>query len=89
MEKNYYDHIFEKKLMHADRDADKQAENTVLCFDVANLPKAVICPLFHKRKLNLYNMTGHLSLKNKDIALYGQNLWLGDQAMISQARILQ
>ena len=50
--------------MHADWDADKQAGNTVLCFDlenVVNLPKAEIGPLFYKRKLNLNNMTGHYS----------------------------
>ena len=62
MEKDYTDHILEK--MRADRDADKQAGNTVLCFDLenmVNLPKAEIGPLFYKRKLNLYNMTGHYS----------------------------
>ena len=66
MEKDYNDHILEKKLIRADRDADKQAGNTALCFDlenVVNLLKAEIGPLFYNRKLNLYNMTGTLFAK--------------------------
>ena len=52
--------------MRANREADKQRGQPVLCFDLENvitLPKAEISSFFYKRKLNSYNTTGHLSNK--------------------------
>ena len=62
-ESNYQEHLSEKTSMRANREADKQSGQPVLCFELENvitLPKAEISSFFYKRKLNLYNMTGHL-----------------------------
>lgn len=62
-------HIADKTAMRQERQADRDAENTlVVCFDLQNVitcPRAEISSFFYKRKLNLYNLTAHSSLSKK------------------------
>lgn len=66
----YEEHILKKDTMRMERDEDKNKcdkENVVVCFDLENvitLPKTNVGPAFYKRKLNLYNLTAHLSTSN-------------------------
>ena len=51
-----------------ERDNDRQCNRAVLCFDlqkVLTVPSANVSSMFYKRKLNVYNLTGHLSIKKK------------------------
>ena len=60
------EHLIEKHLMREERNFDRKNGQWVLCFDLENvitLPKAEISSFFYKRKLTVYNMTGHLSNK--------------------------
>ena len=62
-------HIADKTAMRQERQADRDAKNTlVVCFDlqnVINCPRAEISSFFYKRKLNLYNLTAHSSISKK------------------------
>jgi len=62
---NYKKHIAEKTCMRQERNDDRQNKSRfVVCFDLENvisLPKAGTSNFFYKRKLNLYNLTAHVS----------------------------
>jgi hypothetical protein len=48
--------------------AIEKVRKPVLCFDLQNVitvPRANVSNMFYKRKLNVYNLTGHLSLSRK------------------------
>ncbi|CAC5415816.1 unnamed protein product [Mytilus coruscus] len=58
-------HIVGKSNSKVERDNDRSSEKAVLCFDMENIitcPRANILNFFYKRKLNVFNLTGHLSL---------------------------
>jgi len=51
-----------------ERDNDWHSNRAVLCFDLQNVisvPSTNVSNMFYKRKLNVYNLTGHLSVKKK------------------------
>jgi len=68
-------HIERKQSTKDERDTDRNCvdeEQAVLCIDLENvitLPRSNISSMLHKRKLNVYNMTGHLSKNNQTKAL--------------------
>ncbi|CAC5367993.1 unnamed protein product [Mytilus coruscus] len=58
-------HIVGKSNSKVERDNDRSSKKAVLCFDMENgitCPRANISNVFYKRKLNVFNLTGHLSL---------------------------
>jgi len=68
-------HVERKQSTKEERDADRNcldAEQAVLCTDLENvitLPRSNVSSMLYKRKLNVYNMTGHLSTNKKTKAL--------------------
>ena len=62
-------HLVKKNSMRSERNQDKSSlsENEALvCFDLQNVitcPKVEIGSFFYKRKLNCYNLTGHVTTK--------------------------
>lgn len=64
-ENAYISHLREKEFMRKEKDKDKESGTPILCFDLENVltcPKADIKNFFYKSKLNVYNMTAHLSV---------------------------
>ncbi|XP_072383854.1 uncharacterized protein, partial [Diabrotica undecimpunctata] len=64
-QRRYTDHLKEKEYMREEKQRDKESGIPLLCFDLENVltcPKADIKNFFYKSKLNVYNMTGHLSV---------------------------
>lgn len=62
-ERAYINHLNEKEYMRKEK--DKESGKPLLCFDLENFltcPKADIKNFFYKSKLNVYNMTAHLSI---------------------------
>ncbi|XP_076107556.1 uncharacterized protein LOC143075857 [Mytilus galloprovincialis] len=58
-------HIAGKSNTKVERDNDRSSDKAVLCFDMENVitcPRANISNFFYKRKLNVFNLTGHFSL---------------------------
>ena len=56
-------HVASKLETKEERTRDRNSEEAVVCFDMQNviaLPRANISSFFYKRKLNVYNLTGHL-----------------------------
>jgi hypothetical protein len=64
----YEDHVFEKTKMRESRNADRQDKSKhVLTFDLENVitcPRTEIGTFFYLQKINLYNLTAHLSSSN-------------------------
>lgn len=61
-------HIQSKVRTKMERDNDRTSEKAVLCFDLENVstcPRANISIFFYKRKLNVYNLTAHMSLNKR------------------------
>lgn len=61
MKKNYDGHYASKQSTEKERAQDRKGN---ICFDLDNvisLPHANVSNILYKRKLNLYNLTGHLS----------------------------
>ena len=60
-------HVRRKEETKQERDRDRSLSDehhAVLCFDLQNviaLPRANVSNFFYKRKLNVYNLTGHLA----------------------------
>lgn len=69
LKQKYENHISEKDAMRHERNKDRmQSETPVLCFDLQNIiscPRAEISCFFYLSKLNLYNLTAHLSTDKK------------------------
>lgn len=63
----YVNHMSDKFLTKQERDLDRKVNDVtkaVVCFDLENvlvLPKANVSNFFYKRKLNVYNLTAHVS----------------------------
>ncbi|CAG9860870.1 unnamed protein product [Phyllotreta striolata] len=67
-ERMHINHMKEKEYMREQKQKDKESGKPILCFDLENVltcPKADIKNFFYKSKLNVYNMTGHLSVGKK------------------------
>lgn len=67
-ENEYRRHINEKVLMREEKKRDIESGIPILCFDLENVitcPKGDLKNFFYKSKLNVYNMTAHLSLNRK------------------------
>lgn len=66
VKKNEYEkHLQEKILMRQEKKKDVENGKAVLCFDLENVltcPKGDVKNFFYKSKLNVYNMTAHLSI---------------------------
>lgn len=66
--KNEYErHMQEKQMMRNEKKKDKDSATPILCFDLENVlscPKGDVKNFFYKSKLNVYNMTAHLSINN-------------------------
>jgi hypothetical protein len=62
-------HVNRKQKEERDKDRQiKDPKHAVLCVDLQNvitLPRSNVSSMFYKRKLAVYNMTGHLSLDRK------------------------
>lgn len=57
----------EKQMMRNEKKKDKDSVTPILCFDLENVlscPKGDDKNFFYKNKLNVYNMTAHLSINN-------------------------
>lgn len=66
----YDGHIKDKVSTKSERDNDRKSKQVVICFDLENViacPRSNVSSFFYKRKLNVYNMTGHCS---KDSTVY-------------------
>jgi len=67
LETKYEAHIKDKGLTANKRNADRHNINdkeVVVCFDLENVitcPRSNVSNFFYKRKLSVYNMTGHCS----------------------------
>lgn len=65
----YDKHMQEKLLMREEKKRDKDSGKAILCFDLENVltcPKGDFKNFFYKSKMNVYNMTAHLSV-NKTV----------------------
>jgi len=65
---SHSEHNARKLATKKERDNDRHSKRAVLCFDLQNVisvPSANVSNMFYKRKLNVYNLTGHLSVKKK------------------------
>ncbi|KAI4455757.1 dna-directed rna polymerases i ii and iii subunit rpabc2 [Holotrichia oblita] len=65
--KNYQIHLEEKAAMRQIKKKNKDSGKPILCFDLENVlscPKAEIKNVFYRSKLNVYNMTAHLTENN-------------------------
>lgn len=61
---SYESHIRAKEKMRERKKEDKDSEIPILCFDLQNVitcPKSEVGPTFYHSKLNVYNLTAHLS----------------------------
>jgi len=64
-------HVQNKQFCKEERDRDRachEPTNAILCIDLQNvitLPRSNVSCMFYKRKLTVYNMTGHLSIDKK------------------------
>lgn len=61
----YVSHIAGKTSTKLERDTDRTSQKAVLCFDMQNVlccPRANVSNFFYKRKLNVFNLTAHLSI---------------------------
>ena len=57
-------HVLSKLATYNERKNDRSSDVPVVCFDLENvisLPHANVSSMFYKRKLSMYNLTGHLS----------------------------
>ena len=57
-------HMLSKLATYNERKNDRSSDVPVVCFDLENvisLPHANVSSMFYKRKLSMYNLTGHLS----------------------------
>lgn len=66
--KDYMEHIQLKEEMRKVKEADKKGDIPIICFDLENVltcPKAEIGELFYLSKLNVYNLTAHVSTTKK------------------------
>lgn len=64
-ERAYINHLNEKEYMRKEKEKDKESGKPLICFDLENVltcPKADIKSFFYKSKLNVYNMTAHISI---------------------------
>jgi hypothetical protein len=93
-------HIRRKDETKNARDADRNASEehrAVLCFDLQNviaLPRANVSNFHYKRKLNVYNLTGHLTTNNSREAYCtvrneGQSRRAGSDIASSLQRMLE
>jgi hypothetical protein len=65
-------HITSKDATMKERKIDREMKTAVICFDLQNvitLPRANISNMFYKRKLNMYNLTGHFSENKQGFAV--------------------
>ena len=68
-------HVQQKLATKLERDRVRTITDTnhgILCVDLENvitLPKSNVSPMFYKRKLAVYNTTGHLSTKRKALCV--------------------
>ncbi|KAB0803071.1 hypothetical protein PPYR_00041 [Photinus pyralis] len=63
-QKDYDEHIILKNQMRTERDNDRKSKVAVLGFDLENVitcPRSEVGDFFYSQKLNIYNLTGHLS----------------------------
>lgn len=61
-------HLKLKQMMRDQKDLDKASGTPILTFDLENVlscPRAEIGPMFYNSKLNVYNLTAHLSTSKK------------------------
>lgn len=65
-------HLKEKTYMREEWKHDRDNNLMVICFDLQNviaLPRANVSSFFYKRKLNVYNLTGHVSKGKQDYCI--------------------
>ncbi|KAF5282318.1 hypothetical protein FQR65_LT14372 [Abscondita terminalis] len=63
-EKDYQEHIELKNQMRIERTKDREGKVPTLCFDLENVitcPRTEVGNFFYFQKLNIYNLTAHLS----------------------------
>ena len=68
LEVKYNDHIEGKNATKVERDNDRKGAIPVLCFDMQNVlscPRANVSNFYYRRKLNVFNLTAHLSTTKK------------------------
>lgn len=61
-------HVESKRATREERSRDRENKTPVLCFDLQNvisIPRANAGNMFYKRKLSVYNLTGHLSVPKR------------------------
>jgi len=61
-------HTASKVATREERQRDRDSDTPVLCFDLENVicvPRASVSNMFYKRKLSVYNLTGHLSINRQ------------------------
>ena len=61
-------HTASKVATREERQRDRDSETPILCFDLQNvisIPRASVSNMFYKRKLSVYNLTGHLSVNRR------------------------
>jgi hypothetical protein len=65
LKQKYEAHEVGKTTTKIERDADRKSKKAILCFDMQNViacPRANVSNFFYKRKLNVFNLTAHISL---------------------------